>query len=90
MKIDTKAIQAGLDILINPVLTDTGGQAISRHKADTMKVTVKVDLKMTSKVGLDETDTGYTIRLNRLKIHTQGQLDGSLSWVKKEIGGIKL
>lgn len=86
MQIDTKAIQADLDNLINPVLTTQDGEVIRRRKAT--KVVVKVDKQMSSKVGLDETDHSYTIRLNRLKIHNQDQLDSILAWVRKEIGGI--
>ncbi|KKN16955.1 hypothetical protein LCGC14_0970720 [marine sediment metagenome] len=86
MQIDTKIIQADLDALVNPVFTDTDGQVIPRH--NTMKVVVKVDRQMTSTVGLDETDHSYTIRLNRIKIRDQAQLDEKVAWVKKEIGGI--
>ena len=87
MKIDTKAIQAELDALVNPVLTDTDGEPIPRRPGTMMKIAVKVD-RLTSTVGLDETDHSYTIRLSRTKIHNQAQLDEKIAWVKKEIGGI--
>ncbi len=88
MEIDTKVIQAELDALVNPVLTDTDGQPVPRRKDNTIKVVVKVDRQMTSKVGIDYYDQGYRIRLNRPRIHNQGQLDSTLAWVKKEIGRI--
>jgi len=88
MQIDTKAIQAELDALVNPVLTDKDGEVIPRRPGTTMKVTVKVDRQMTTRVGIDEKDASYTVRLNRPKIRNQGQLDSILAWVKKEIGGV--
>lgn len=88
MKIDTKAIQAELDALVNPVLADLDGEVIRRRTVDTMKVAVVVDKQMTSKVGIDFRDTSYRIRLNSTKIRTQGQLDEKVAFVKKEIGGV--
>ena len=87
MKIDTKAIQAELDALVNPVLTDEKGQPIPRRKDSIYKVTVKVDLQMTTKVGIDYRDNSYTVRLNRTKIRSQGQLDEIMAYLKKELGG---
>ncbi len=71
MQIDTKAIQVELDALINPVFTDTDGQPIPRRKDDTTKVTVVIDKQMTGKVGIDQRDMSYRIRVNRIKIHNQ-------------------
>ena len=85
MKLDLKAIQAELDSLVNPMLTDNSGQPVARPKDAYMKVIVKADLKMSSKVGIDETVNGYTIRLYRPRIRNQGQLDSVLAWVRKEI-----
>ena len=87
MQIDTKAIQAELDALVNPVLTDQDGQPIPRRKDSIYKVTDKVDLQMTSKVGIDYRDNSYTVRLNRTKIISQGQLDEIMAYLKKELGG---
>ena len=85
MKIDTVAIQAELDALINPVLTDGEGQMVRRPKDSSIKVVVKIDLRMTSKMGTDETDHGYTVRLNRRKIRNQAQLDDILANLSKEV-----
>jgi len=89
MKIDTKAIQAELDALVNPVFTDEKGQPIPRRKDSIVKVVVKVDKQMTTKVGIDYREVGgkdsITVRLNRPKIRNQAQLDGIMAWLKTEV-----
>ena len=89
MKIDTKAIQAELDALVNPVLTDEKGQLIPRRKDSIVKVVVKVDTQMTTKVGIDyrevKSKDSITVRLNRPKIRSQSQLDGIMAWLRTEV-----
>ncbi|MAH47712.1 hypothetical protein CMI37_17965 [Candidatus Pacearchaeota archaeon] len=86
MKIDTKALRTELDLLANPVLTDENGQPI-RHHGEAIRVTVVIDKRMASKVGIDERTMAYRIRLNSPRIRNQSQLDDKLTWVRKVIGG---
>lgn len=78
--IDTKAIQAELDSLVNP--PDDPGRPTSNSK-----VVVKLDKSIWGKINIREGDTGYTISLNPCKIHIPGQLEAQVQVAREIITG---
>ena len=60
-----------------------------RRKESIVKVVVKVDKQMTTKVGIDYREIGgkdsITVRLSRPKIRSQSQLDGIMAWLRMEV-----
>lgn len=84
--INTKRIRKELDEMANPPLVSSSGDTVTRGSGK-MKVSVKLDRNITSRVSLYHYEQGGVLGLNVLlnptKVRSQKQLDEALAFARE-------